>query len=536
MFEAKTSTPTHHNRRGPINCSSSAESIPPKNRAVMCAAALLLWLLIVIVTSAKHELWRDEVRALSIAMEPNWFWELPTAVKNEGHPILWYVILRVGFSVFHTPVILKVISICIACGAVVVFFRYAPFPVWQKTLFLWGVFPLYYYSVMARSYGLSMFLFFLFCSFYNRRKQFPFLLACVLFALANTNMHSCILVGVLSVFWFWDELVMTRGFLNANRVITLSSAFALAVIGMFGAIITSLASHTTVWTEASALNTSEVLQALWMNMKHLGTHFGNVLPGLTVLQRDVLIWLLIAGLLSQPMAALSLFVGTVLLGSFFTIGYPGRVYHQGIFIIYCISLYWIVYQKQKTTNPKSNLIRHLHSVHNVSCLVVVSVILSLHVILSIDQIRVDILHDMSSSRAFGEFLKTHPEYRKAIIMGEPDYLLESLPYYTPNRIYIPREERFGNRVMFTRVNRERLSLSELLGTAREITNREGKPVLIALGLFDLSKYAGCELRYPPNKVFTVSSEGLTRFRAETDKIAEFKSAVLDENYEIYLFH
>jgi hypothetical protein len=521
---------------GPINGSCSAESIPDKNGAVTCVAVLLFWLLIVIVTSAKHELWRDEVKALSIAIEPTWFWELPTAVKNEGHPILWYIILRLGFSVFHTPVILKAISISIAFGAAAVFLRYAPFPVWQKTLFLWGVLPLYYYSVMARSYGLSMFLFFLFSSFYNRREETPFLLACVLFALANTNVHSCILVGVLSLLWFWDELVVPRGFLNTHSVIKLLSAFALVGIGIFGAIATSLPTDETVLTEAFSLNTSEVLQALWMNMKHPGTHFGKVLPGLTVLQRDVLIWILIAGLLCRPVAAFSLFVGTVLLGWFFTIGYPGAAYHQGIFIIYCITLYWIVHQKQKTTKPKSNLPRHLHLAHNVSCWVVMSFILSLHLILGIYQIREDLLHDMSSSKALGEFLETHPEYRKAIIMGEPDYLLESLPYYAPNSVYIPREGRFGNWVMYTRLNRERLSLNELLGIAREIRNREKKPVLIALGLFDLSKYPGCELRYPPNKVFAVSSKGLTRFRAETDKIAEFKSAVLDENYEIYLFH
>lgn len=188
------------------------------------------------------------------------------------------------------------------------------------------------------------------------------------------------------------------------------------------------------------------------------------------------------------------------------------------------------------TKPKNKLMRHLHLAHNVSCGVVVSFILSVHVILSIYQIREDLLYDMSSSRAFGAFLQTHPEYRKAIIMGEPDYLLESLPYYAPNSIYIPREGRFGNWVMFTRANREKLSLSELLGIAQERKNLEKKPVLIAMGLFDLSKYPGCELRYPPNKVFTVSSKGLTRFRAETDKMAEFKSAILDENYEIYRFH
>jgi hypothetical protein len=523
----------HKSGIGPTDYSGSAMSFQNKKRTVMFMAMLLLWLVVVITVSTKHEVWRDEVRALSIALEPSWFWQLPTTLKNEGHPILWYLILRAGFSVTHTPVILKVASICVALGAVIVFFRYAPFPVWQKSLFLWGMFPSYYYSVMARNYGISMFLFFLFSSFYNRRKETPFLLACVLFALANTNVHSCILVGVLSVLWFWDELVITRGFLNTYRVIILSSAFALVGIGILGAIATSLPTHETVLTEAFSLNTSEVLQALWMNMKHPGTHFGNVLPGFTLLQRDVLIWMLITGLLIQPMVAVGLFVGTVFLGLFFTTVFPGRVYHQGIFIVFLISLYWIVRQEQQTIKTRGKLRQHLHLAHNVTVYGVLSAILSFHMILSIYQIRVDLFEDMSASRAFGEFLVTRPEYRGAIIMGEPDYLLESLPYYAPNRIYIPRERRFGNRVMFTRASKERLALSELLCIGQEVRKNEKKPVLIALGHFDLSKHPGCELRYSYNKIFTVSFGELTKFRDETVKIAEFKSAVLDEKYEIF---
>jgi hypothetical protein len=41
----------------------------------------------------------------------------------------------------------------------------------------------------------------------------------------------------------------------------------------------------------------------------------------------------------------------------------------------------------------------------------------------------DLNLEMSSSKAFGEFLNTSESYRDAIIVPEPDYLLESLPYY-----------------------------------------------------------------------------------------------------------
>jgi hypothetical protein len=525
--------PHYESGIGPIDCSRSAKGFPDKKRIIVSVAILLMWLAVVITVSAKHELYRDEVRALSIALEPNWFWQLPTTLKNEGHPVLWYLILRAGFSLTQTSIILKVTSICIAFGAVFVFFRYAPFPVWQKTLFLWGMFPLYFYSVMARNYGISMLLFFLFSALYKRKKETPVLLACVLCALANTNVHSCILVGVLAILWFWDELVIRRRFLSTHRIIVFSCAVAVVGVGILGAAATSFPDEETVVTGVFSLKAQQIIQAFWMSVKHPGIHFGNVL-GSSALLRDVLIWVLIAGLLIQPMAAVSLFVGTVLLGLFFTTVYPGAVYHQGIFIVFLISLYWMAHEEQHTIKAKGKLIKPLRLVHNVSVYVVLSAILSSHVMWCIHEIPVDLFEDFSSSKAFGEFLETHPEYRKAIIMGEPDSLLESLPYYAPNRIYIPRERRFGNRAMLTRASKERLALSELLSIAQEIKNTEKNAVLVALGHSDLFKYSRYESRYPINKIFTSSFKELTKFTAETFKIAEFKSAVSDENYQIYL--
>lgn len=496
-------------------------------------AMLVLWLVVVIMVSARHEVWRDEVRALSIALEPGWFWELPAILKNEGHPILWYLILRAGFSVMHSPAILKAASICIALGAVIVFFRYAPFPAWQKTLFLWGVFPSYYYSVVARNYGISMFLLFLFSAVYKRRTESPLLVACILLFLANTNVHSCVLAGILFIVWFWDQLAIGGTFWSTRRGVVFLCAVALVVIGILGAIITSFPDRETVVTGIFSLETSQVTQALWMNMMHPGRHFGGAFPGFTPTLRDVLIWMLIAGLFIRPMAAGALYVGTVFLGFFFTIVFPGKIYHQGILIVFLVSLYWIVLQEEQGSETRVKLRKHLRLAHIVSAYGVLSVILCSHLVLSIYEIRVDLFKDMSGSRAFGEFLAKSPEYQEAVIMGEPDYLLESLPYYAPNRIYIPRERRFGKRVMFTRAGKARLTLGELLTIGKEVRNKENRPVLIALGHFDLTRYAGCELGYSYNKVFSASSEELTKFRDETFKIAEFKTAVLDENYEIY---
>lgn len=510
----------------------SADSFGSKNKSIASMLILLTWLVVVIVVSAKHELWRDEVRALSIALEPASIWHLPSAIKGDGHPILWFLILRVAFGVTQTPVILKVVSICVAFGGVAIFYRYAPFPVWQKILFIFGILPFYEYSVMARNYGISMLLFFLFAALYTQREKRTLLFACVLAALSNTNAHSCILAAVLAAFWFIDDVVIGYKSLNFRRTTALTGAFILIGTGVFCSIATILPPHDTILTQALSLNFSQVMNALWMNIKHPGLQFGSVLFGEPVVIRDLLLWLLVAGLLIRPHAAAALFVGLILLGTFFTTVYPGGLRHQGIFIIFVISLYWIVYQEVaifKKDKPR----HYLYFIFKVSVYVVLPAILINHMQLSPKKIYRDVHKEMSSSSAFGRFVKTHSEYHDAIIMGDPDCFLESFPYYIPNRIYIPREKRFGNRVMWTTASQARMSLGELLTIAQQIRNSEKKPVLIVIGHFELTNQQRFEKRFSYNKVLTWSLEELAAFKSKTIKVAEFKTAVRDENYAVY---
>ena len=525
----------NNTKTGFIEYLRSTKCFGSKNKSIASMLILLMWLTVAIVVSANHELWRDEVRALSTAIEPASFWHLPSVIKDGGHPILWYLILRMAFWIMHTPVVLKLISICVAFASVAIFYRHAPFPVWQKILFIWGVLPIYEYCIMVRNYGISMFLFFLFATLYTQREKRPFFMACVLAALANTNAHSCILAGVLTAMWLFDTVVIDRHSLNSRSTIALTSAFVFIGIGIFCSIATMLPSQDTLVTKPLLLNASQVTQALYTNIKHPGIHFNIVFPYLTDSMRDVLLWGLVAGLLIRPHVAFSLFVGIVLLGTFFSAVYPGALRHQGIFIIFMISLHWIVYQ-QMIDNTKGKLKRQLHFMHKASVYVVLSVIFTVHIVGSAYKISIDISKEKSSSKAFGRFLMTHSEYHDAIILGEPDYKLESLPYYVSNRIYIPRERRFGSVVMFTTVSKARMSLGELLNIAQQVRNSEGTPVLIAIGHLDLSNQQRYEISYSYNKIFTWSLEELTAFKSQTIKVAEFKKAIGDENYEIYLLN
>ena len=60
----------------------------------MGAAIVVAYATVVVVTASYHELWRDEVVPLSIARGMPSFVDLWHMVRHEGHPLLWYAILR----------------------------------------------------------------------------------------------------------------------------------------------------------------------------------------------------------------------------------------------------------------------------------------------------------------------------------------------------------------------------------------------------------------------------------------------------------
>lgn len=510
----------------------STEPFASRKRSIATMTILLLWIAAVIFISTRHELWRDEVRALSIALAPDSIWQLPTVVRNEGHPLLWYLLLRLGHFLLHTPLILPIASILTAFGGVCILFRYAPFPLWQKILFLAGVLPSYEYSVVTRNYGISMLLFFLFAALYPKKSERPLCLAFVLAALANSNAHSCILAALLTALWFWDDVVAGRHLLSRRKISYLAVALVIIGGGIVSAVAISFPSPETSVTGVHSLTASEVLNAFWANIRHPGENYPNLFAEMGILFRDLLLWLLVAGLLIRPFAAALLLTGTVLLGTFFSVVYMGFLRHEGIVLIFAISLYWIV-SEQLRSQARIEQRKTFNLLNKISVNFVLSAVLAIQLLLSATSIKADIVNEMSSSKGFGKFLKTSPYFREALIVGEPDYLLESLSYYASNRIYIPREGKWRNHVMFTRANKERLSLGELLNVARQIRYYERKPVLIALGHFDLDMTGG-EIAYSYNKIFSWSSAELADFRNGTVKVTEFKSAETDENYEIYL--
>src|SRR5881227_1871597 len=77
----------------------------------------LAWLVLVSWLLSGHVFWRDEVRAFSLALSGSNVIEMLRNVHGEGHPALWYLILRGAHNLFPYREVLPVAGAVFGIGA-----------------------------------------------------------------------------------------------------------------------------------------------------------------------------------------------------------------------------------------------------------------------------------------------------------------------------------------------------------------------------------------------------------------------------------
>jgi len=495
---------------------------------VVTGAVLAVWLALVVFTTAHHEFWRDEVRAWSLARAAGTPFDLYHLIQYDGHPVLWYVLLFTGTSIVDSPLVLPIASILVAFAAAALFMFAAPFPLWLRTVVIFTALAAFEYSVMARNYGISMLLMFLAAVLYRTRATHPYRLAAALALLANTNVHSTMFAGLVAGAWGLEIAAgQWKGRIapDVSRYLPLGVVLAGAIVALAFAMPRQ---STTLAPGHQRLATGDVLQAVRGAVIRPDETFPDLIPGWV--RPKVAILLLygaIVGLFLRPPLLLAALGAQLALGMFFRLIYPGWYRHQGLYLMFLLFLYWILIESAGT----QALRRIPRLVFRGGLYGALLSLLALDVMRAPGVIRADIAEARSASRAFGAFLTASAQYRDAVIVAEPDFMMESLPFYASNPIYLPRERRFSPTVSWTTASQAHLTLGDVLAAAREVGAGGARPVLIVLPPLDLSDEG--EQRYMYGKVFTWNAEEAEAFQAATTPVGKFTASQGDEDYVVY---
>jgi hypothetical protein len=403
---------------------------------------------------------------------------------------------------------------------------------------------------MARNYGIGMLILFALAIAYPRRRGRGVALGALLFLLANCNVITTMLTGAFLLFWFVEILEETGPrWSPAMANFALNAAVAAAGAGLCFATVYPTFNDAAVAAHPSGVGIRDVLGAIvnpapafaqLLGWQVAPTYFGVPWPPIVVALGAPLLIGATLGLIERKGALLACLASLAGLSAFFRLVYWGDYRHEATWLAFVITTYWICWKPNQPDHeqpaPQTN--RQSFALVRKAGFAFFLVLIVVQAALGLADLAFAAIAGTpeSRSRDFAELVSRRRDLKDAVLIGDPDYMLEPMHYYLPNRTYFVQERRYGDFVRFTRGARLELTLADILDEARAIRASTGRPVAILLA------WPLCEIDpgrvYRESYVWTFSAPGdqIERFREATTLLAQFPKATSNESYDVYLLN
>jgi len=485
----------------------------------------LSWLLLVAWLFWKHVVWRDEVRAFSLALSGSSVGQMLRNVQGEGHPGLWYLILRALHDVFPTREVLPAAALVIWIAAIALFTWKSPFRTFLVALVLFSLFGAFDYAVIARNYGIAALVMFALAAVYPRVKR-TLWFGLVLAVLANTNVPSTILAGAFLLFRFFEMLT------DGKPTIRDWSIFAgNAFLSLVGAFLSFVLVYPPMNEGAVSLNYGHITLISIAAALADGTKgFSNLLLNAHGLAPPIILWTSCLAFVRRPPALLAALAGLAGLKLFFFFVYPSGYRHEALFVVFLLALAWIEHESVDRASEDKAWTQRVALIGRAALLLVLAAqTLDLGKPLLLQAKGLPFSQSANAAR-----LIERPDLKRAIVIADPDLMLEPLPYYIDNPLWFLREERFDRLFFKTSSERQQISLDTILVDAARLNQTYRRPVVILLQTdLDAAKPGAHLTMYRDST--SVSQAAIGRFRRSTRLVARLGPAITDEHYDLYVY-
>jgi len=450
-------------------------------------AIVATFAVVLAVTLWRHEMWRDELQAWMLARDSHSWADLLHNIRYEGHPALWYALLRPLTYVSGRPWPMQILEFVVATTTVgLVVFR-APFTLAQKALFAFGYFPLFEYGVLSRSYALGALLVVLVCVEASRPRRPWLLLGATLALLSLTSAFGTILAAALILGLAADVVVRARGHGELERPHLLAGGAAIAIAGALwayeqavppadGGVYHRWNSSFDAGLAGSSL--ASVWRALVPIPRFVREFWNtNVLDGRTWLAAILGLALLagLAWLLRARFGALVVWLAGslgILLFMYSKLEYANAARYYGNVFLALVAALWLA-SSCAPWSAGGRLARMRDPVTTRST--VWTGILALAVVAGLFAVALDLAIPFSDGRQVARYLERN-HLQHAIIVGEPDTSASSVAAYLDERVYYPAGGRSGTFIVWDRAREA--PVEPLALVVRGLQGSTNEPVLL----------------------------------------------------------
>ncbi len=463
----------------PLTVASAAAALTydRKTRARRVAQRDVLAALLVVVAAihavkvARHEMWRDELQAWGIATQTDSLGALFGALRYEGHPPVWHLVLRVTDLIWADPAVMQWLTWALGVATAGIILFLAPFAVWLRVATVLSYAITYEYGVVARSYSLQAALFVAACAAVSAQRWRPHVVAVLLAALALTSSFGVVLAlsVAAAVPWLHREW-------RSRRTLAWASGSALLVAGLAYLVRPAPDIHRPTQPPADVEAVLDRVRATWTGLVQLPSSWSYsqrhpqygpwrmdelaLSDGTMVTLLAVLVGFVALALRRERAACAAWITGTVLTAA--AVAYLSTLSprHVGTMFLVVIAALWL----QRGWRDDSRLIWRKPASAILATLVVVSV--GGAVVVTRDDLRRPFSNASAMARHVEERLPAD-----ALIVGETDYGTSGVALLSRRRFYYPVYERFGSYVTWTDPRLCGCSDDEVIASAERLAAR-----------------------------------------------------------------
>ena len=425
-------------------------------------------------------MWRDELQAWLLARDSESIAELFSNLKYEGHPGLWHLLLFPLTRIYNFPEAMQFLHIGIAMATVYMIIYYSPFQIVHKVLVSIGYFFIFEYTLIARNYGIGVFLLFCCCTLFQNRNKYPIILSILISLLAHTNVLGLIASICLIMTIICDEIVGKAAYKIQYKLKIQLKGFIAIIICTLG-LLTSILQlkppsdsgfasewHFNLDFQKLYELTNQIFSAYFpIPTNNIYFWETNALQENLILTNIVYIFLffllyLIFTYFLNRRAALILFISmTMGLLSFFYIKYSGGIRHHGYLYIALLASLWIApYCKQKaskTTHIKERRNTKMQmSIILTNCL---TLLFTVHVVGGIIALINDYKYPFSAAKETSEYLKLQ-DLSNTIVVGHASPSASAIAGYKNElSIYFLDANRYGTFIRWDNKRRRNLPIN-----------------------------------------------------------------------------
>lgn len=419
------------------------------HRGGFAVAVMLGYAALALFAALHHEPWRDEMQAWLLARDSRSLLELFQHLRYEGTPGLWHLMLMGLSRLVPNPAVMQAVHLVIATATVFVVSRWSPFSRLQCVLFAAGYYSLFEYGAICRNYAIAVLLSVTACALIPRRRQFPLLMAGVLFLLCQTCLHG-VLIAFAMTAWLildlWrDTGVPRRRLLTGLGIIAAGACLAVLQMrqppdaGFMAGWNLSLDQERVTRVIGALLRSYLPVPAL--QRQFWNTHVTDMLSGSLLIQGLCGLWIAVGAVAlfwSTPRVFAFYAVGTLSLLVFSYVKHSGGYRHDGFLFITLLMSFWIL-QRTSPDTARGDQTRKNR---------ILTGLLAVQVVGAGIALRYDAIAPFSCGGLVALTLERDDAGQSTIVF-EPDYCASSVLASMPAaRGYFPRGDRFGTFVVW----------------------------------------------------------------------------------------